>query len=282
MQNVLGIALAAFVLVPGMVVTAAQNQTSKFEVASVKPAARDDLGSEINTRPGGQLIVTNMPLSAMIMYAWEVKRSQVSGITGWIGSQAYDVVAKPDQPRTESEIKSMLKALLADRFGLVIHRETAEQTVYALTVAKPGKTGPGLVEYQQGSCPDFDATKPRAPSEPGKLPTVYCGNFFRGRSWMKGAAVPLANLVDGLSPVVGGTVIDETGLSGKYNISLEWTPAPTASVPPLSDAPNAPPPESTGPTIFTALQEQLGLKLQSRKGLVQLLVIDHAEKPDAN
>lgn len=94
--------------------------------------------------------------------------------------------------------------------------------------------------------------------------------------------MPLANLVDGLSPVVGGTVIDETGLSGKYNISIEWTPAPAASAPSLSDAPNAPPPESTGPTIFTALQEQLGLKLQSRKGLVQLLVIDHAEKPDAN
>jgi uncharacterized protein (TIGR03435 family) len=149
-----------------------------------------------------------------------------------------------------------------------------------LNIAKAGKLGPNLVRFQDGSCLEFDATKPRVPAEPGKLPTVYCGNFIRGRSWMKGAGVPLGHLVDALSAIVGGTVVDETGLTGKYNMSVEWAAATAASVP--SDNPNVPAPESTGPTVFTALQEQLGLKLQTGKGRVQMLVIDHAEKPDAN
>jgi uncharacterized protein (TIGR03435 family) len=253
------------------------DQKLAFEVASVKPAAKEELGSEIRTDPVGRLMITNMPLRAMIMYAWQLKRSQISGSKGWIESQGYDIVAKSDRAATDAEIKGMLRALLVERFQLVVHGETAEQTAYLLGAAKPGKVGPGLIEVD--SCSELDAA--RVAPEASKLPPVACGSFLRGRSWMKGTAVALSNVVEALSAILDGTVMDETGLRGRYNLAVEWTPA-TVLPAAAADSTIAAPVDNTGPTIFTAIQEQLGLRLQAQKRPVEILVIDKATQPDGN
>jgi uncharacterized protein (TIGR03435 family) len=251
-------------------------QKLAFEVASVKPAARDEQGSEIRTDPGGRLTITNMPLRSIIMYAWQVKRPQIVGSKGWIESQGYTIVAKSDRGTTDAEIRSMLQTLLVDRFRLVLRAEAAEQTVYLLGRVKPGQVGPALIEID--TCAEADVARVQAPS---KLPNVACGSFVRGRSWMKGTAVALSNVVDGLSAVVGGIVVDETGLRGRYSVALEWTSTPLPA-PPTADTPIAPPVDATGPTLFTALQEQLGLKLQSERRRVEVLVIAEATQPDTD
>jgi len=273
--------LVLFVLM-GVVVISSGAQISDprlaFEVASVKPAAKEELGSEIRTDPGGRLTITNVPLRAMIMYAWQLNRSQISGSKGWMESQGYNIAAKSDRVVTDADVKGMLRTLLVERFGLVLLSETAEQTVHVLGTAKPGKTGPSLNEVD--SCSELDAG--RVSSQAGKLPPVACGTFVRGRSWMKGTAVALSNVVDVLSAILGGTVIDETGLHGKYSITVEWTPATVPPAPLVADVPLATPADNGGPTIFTAIQEQLGLKLQSQKRRVEILVIDKATQPDQN
>src|SRR5215467_5452578 len=146
--------------------TAQTAAAPKFEVATVKPAATDEKGSEISTAPNGQLTITNLPLKDIIQYAWGVKPFQLSGAKGWIESQRYDVIAKPEAKPKDNESKIMLRSLLAERFGLVVHNETKELPIYTLVVAKPGKLGPGLAEFKTGSCREFDPANP--PLSPSK------------------------------------------------------------------------------------------------------------------
>src|SRR5215510_9328982 len=142
-QNVITRATLTMLLWILAIASAAQNVDGlKFEVASVKPAGKEELGSEIRTDPGGRLTITNIPLRAMIMYAWQINRTQISGSKGWIESQGYDIVAKADRAPKDEEMKSMLRTLLIERFRLVLHSETTDQTLYVLGTAKPGKVGP--------------------------------------------------------------------------------------------------------------------------------------------
>jgi uncharacterized protein (TIGR03435 family) len=138
-----------------------------------------------------------------------------------------------------------------------------------------------LTEAKEGGCTVPDPTSPPTPPSPGQTPTLYCGNMFMGINQLQAQAVPLANLVPMLSRMLGRTVIDKTGITAKYDIHLEWTPEESTmqQLPPDMPRPTFDP---TGPSIFTALQEQLGLKLESQKGPVEILVIDHAEKPSEN
>jgi uncharacterized protein (TIGR03435 family) len=171
----------------------------------------------------------------------------------------------------------MLRSLLAERFGLVVHTETKEEAIYALTVAKPGKLGSGLVEFKAGSCQEFDPANPPTAPTPGKPAALPCGRMRSGRTGIVGVGVRLADLIDKISLLLGRTVVDQTGLTGKYDINLQWPSPPPSS----SDAP-APARSEDGSPIFSALREQLGLKLESRKGPVEVLVIDRATKPTEN
>jgi uncharacterized protein (TIGR03435 family) len=170
----------------------------------------------------------------------------------------------------------MLQALLADRFKLSIHRETKELPVYALVAAK---NGPKLQEAKA------DATYPNGIKGPDG---VARGGMMRiGGGEVTGQGLPIANLTRMLSQQLGRTVIDKTGLTGKYDFTLQWTPDESQG-PMFKGADGAPPggnpapPESSGPSLFTAIQEQLGLKLESQKGPVEIIVIDHVEKPSQN
>ncbi|HEV8416751.1 MAG TPA: TIGR03435 family protein [Bryobacteraceae bacterium] len=241
-----------------------------FEVASIKPSNPDTQGGFIQFMPGGGLKMTNIPLRTMITFAYDVRDFQVSGGPGWIGTERLDLIARPDRTTVDGpvdfanmndgqrktmrdQIAERLRALLADRFQLVVHKETKDQPIYALVVSKNG-------------------AKLQETKETGTQQRMMTN---RGRS--EGHAIPIAMLAQNLSGLMGRPVVDKTGLTGKYDFVLEWTPDLGAAGP---DGANSPAP--SGPTIFTALQEQLGLKLEAQKGPVENIVIDRAEKPSEN
>jgi len=267
--------LALLLVCPGF---AQQQPTLTFEVASIKPASPDAKGSSIQFMPGGGLSMTNMPLRAMITFAYDVRDFQVSGGAGWVGTERFDVRAKAertasdgpvdlakmtdDQRRTvRDQMAERLRALLADRFQLLVHKETKDQPIYALVVSKNGaklKEAKAVEGARQGM------------------------SMNRGR--LEGFAAPMEMLGNILSNTMGRPVIDKTGLTGKYDFVLEWTPEAgvDARAQGFGDGINEPAPAPGGPTIFTALQEQLGLRLDAQKGPVQTIVIDRAEKPSEN
>lgn len=255
----------------------------QFEVASIKPSAPGQPGMFIRAAPGGRLNINNMPLKEMIVMAWRIQPFQISGGPAWMDSVHYDISAKPEDAAKRNDIPLMLQALLADRFQLKFHRETKELSVYALVLSnKDGKLGSGLTETKEGSCTPIDPTKPPQPPEPGKLPALGCGGMWMGPGTVKGAGIPIANLIPMLSRILGRTVIDKTELKGNFDISMQWTPDDSQALQFPPDGPRPPPSDTTGPSIFTALQEQLGLKLESQKGPVEMFVVDHVEKPSEN
>ncbi len=231
----------------------------EFEVASIKPSAPGGRGVRIQMAPGGRLDVSNVTLKLLIQQAYGVKDFQISGGPGWINSERYDVVAKADRDIGKAEeLRPLIQKLLADRFQLTIHRDTKELPVYALVV---GKNGPKLKES--------------AANGPGS-------QIRMGRGLINGQGMGMEMLAGELSRPLGRTVIDRTGLKGQYDIKFEWTPEDGPGHGPGDGPESAPPSDTTGPSLFTALQEQLGLKLESSKGPVEIIVIDRAEKPSEN
>ena len=242
-------------VMPQWIAFAQQSQRS-FEVASVKPANTDDQRTSIQIEPGGRF-VASATLKALIGFAYDVQDHDILGGPGWIDSDLYRIDAKIGitlpQP-AEPALREMLQSLLADRFKLSIHRESRDEAVYELV---PVKAGARLKK----------AATPGPPS------------LSNGRGRIGGKAADTEMLARMLSGRVGRVVINKTGLKGSYDFDLNWVPVPGerddgAIAGKLAD------PE--GPTLFTALQEQLGLRLQSARGPVETLVIDRAQKPDAN
>ena len=267
-------------------VLAAQTASTpvSFEVATVKPASGDDHRISIQYQPGGGLRTLGTPLRILIMQAYDVRRYQVSGGPAWIDTERYDITAKPASPDLEAKdpseisdserqtvqanIRARLQALLADRFHLVIHRETKEQPIYALVVAKSGSK--------------LKASDPSQTAGPKGMMRMSPGGF-------NGQAVELKMLPEVLSNPLGRTVVDRTGLTGKYDFDLKWSPepgqgpeGPMGAMPRPPGVEGPPPPDPNAPSIFTAVQEQLGLRLESTKGPVDMIVIDRAEKPTEN
>ena len=233
-----------------------------FEVASIKPSEPGGR-SQIQMAPGGRFVAKNVNVKFLIQQAYGVRDFQITGGPGWIGSERFDVTAKAESGdnMTPDQLKPMLQALLADRFKLTLRRETKELPVYALVVAK---NGPRLQQVEGG------------PSQPK-------GSQVRmGRGLINAQAAPITLLATQLSNQIGRSVIDRTGLTGNYDFKLEWTPEDGQPMA-LKGGEESPQPVSgSGPSIFTAVQEQLGLKLESQKGPVEILIIDRIEKPSEN
>jgi uncharacterized protein (TIGR03435 family) len=256
----------------------------QFEVASIKPAAPDARGMGVRFSPGGRVNITNMPLKELIVIAWRIQPFQISGGPPWLESAHFDISAKPETKPKQSELPLLLQSLLEDRFQLAFHRENKEMPIYGLVLArKDGKLGPNLVESKEGTCTQPDPTRPPPPPAPGQPPPRICGGMMMGLSRLNAVGVPVANLAPMLSRMLGRTVVDQTGLTGKFDISMEWVPDETQALQLPPDAPRPPPPsDPSGPSLFTALHEQLGLKLESQKGPVEMFVIERAEKPSEN
>jgi len=248
----------------------------KFEVASVKPADPNAKTNSSSRDAGEGLDIRNVPVRNLITLGYGLQDFQLLNAPGWTNTEGYDVVAKaptdeisspPVGPQTPPEsldqrklrfdrVRERLRSLLADRFGLVVHYETREHSVYLLTVAK---TGPKLKQVVTADGP------PRKEE---------------GRGHSRGFAVPIEMLVTTLSNATHITVLDKTGLTGRYDYTLDWVPdLQGAPANPAADATQAP---GSGPTIYTALREQLGLQLESGKAPVDVVVVDHGDRPSAN
>jgi len=273
-----GLAVAALAL--GSCHVFAQAPRPEFEVASIKLNKSGDLRSMIVPPGGGKFTANNIPLQFLVTVAFQIKDFQLMGAPAWLRSERYDIVAKAAGNPGRDEVEKMLQTLLEDRLQLKVHHETKDLPVYSLVVAKAGK-----LHEAEGECgPRPDGPPP--PPEPGNPPTAPCGGFFMFPGHLSGQKVPIEQLLDPLSRFTGRNVLDKTNLTGKYDIDLQYTPeqdqfqAPPGGAPP--GMPSLPPIDPNGPSLFTALQEQLGLKLESQKGPVEMIVIDHVEKPSEN
>jgi bla regulator protein blaR1 len=247
------------VVVTGVVAQSPAPKT--FDVVSVKPSAPDEHNSFMfRPQPGG-IRVLGVPLKMLIMESYDVKAFQVSGGPGWIATERWDILAKAEgvDRIPMVQMRPMLQALMADRFQLKVHSETKEMPVYALVVEKNGSK---LV-------PSTSAEQQFRPGN-GSL-TIKKGGTAALAAW--------------LSRDLGRVVIDKTGMNGEYDYKLEWTSDPgeggpeSIGLPPEEPRPHV---ETNGPSIFTSLQEQLGLRLVSQKGPVEIIVIDSVERPSAN
>ncbi len=265
-------------------------QKPAFEVASIKPNHSGTGNVMLRIEPGGRLSASNVTLKILLQTAYGVKDSQISGAPGWFDSDHFDVEAKPEdapaagQPKLgrddrEEQMKLMLQTLLADRFKLTLHHDTKELPLYALVVAK---NGPKF--HAAAVAPGDSAPPPPGPSgAPPGAPAMRHGIMMNGRGELTMTGATLERFADILSRQVGRLVVDKTGLKGEYDFTLKWTPDEGQGT--MRGGPPgvaAPPPEASGPTIFTALQEQLGLKLETQKGPVDTIVIDHVERPSEN
>ena len=228
----------------------------------------------------------NAPLMMLIQNAYAVQASQVVGGPAWINSEGYDIEAKPEGNTDRPQMWLMLQSLLSDRFKLALHRETREFPVYALTMTKGGLKPP---PPNAGSCVTIDPSAPPRPGAPLGFPCGRVGVMGSpsGLLQMQGGKVPMPELVRVLAMVMGRPVVDRTGVTGEFDVHLEFSPDETTMGLPGAGGPGDPggPPLATDPgrpNIFAALQEQLGLKLSSAKGPVEVLVIDHVERPTAN
>ena len=267
-----------------------------FEVASVKPNHSGDMRIRFMGLPG-KLNISGTTAKMLIANAYGVKDFQVSGGPSWIESERYDIDAKADDARIEEMRKMtpqdaakqnqlMLQSLLADRFQLKVTHTTKELPAYALVV---GKSGPKLQEAKPG------ANVPEGFKGPDGRPPKFPNMIRMGRGQLNAQGIQMTTLAAVLSQQLGRTVLDQTSLKGNYDISLQWTPDPGAPgmaggppgmnpgpPPGAGPTPDSPPPDTSGPSIFTAVQEQLGLKLDSTKGPVETIVIDHIERPSEN
>jgi len=216
----------------------------EFEVASVKPQAPGDTRGSIGPSPGA-FIANGIPLKILIEIAYRVKEFQVLGGPDWIATDHYDISARAPAGFIPigPQMQPMLQALLADRFSLKLHRETRELPAFALVV---GKGGPKLTASAFAD-----------------------SRISVGHGIFTGQKIDMAGLADALAMESDRTIVDRTGLGGEYDVTLKWTP----------DAADSDP---AAVPLFTAIQEQLGLKLEATKAPVEILVIDSAQKASVN
>jgi len=282
---VAGTAAVTMPIVAGILNTPARAQsknaaTLKFEVASVKANQSGGERSPFGVFAGGRFSATNTPLRALILYAYDLTPNQLEGAPGWLDSARYDIEAKPEAGAIPpgahgravwDKTKMMLRTLLAERFHLAIRREDRELPIYELAIAKGG---PKLQKSKADCSADY----------------FGCHGFAGNPTHLSGAGVDMADLAGYLTGHADRPVRDHTGIDGVFDIKLQWNPLSSAP-PPADDTPRSPdvekregprPDFASLPTLYAALEQQLGLKLEARKGPVDIYVIDHVERPSEN
>lgn len=277
----IGAAILALSAGPGAIVSplhaAPQEAQPAFEVASVKHDLSDG-PKYIRWFP--DFHAERLSLTSLVVLAYQVHDFQLTGGPGWIASEPYSIDAKSDaRPVAGQEHvtiqRQRLQALLRNRFHLAIHREPRELPFYELTVAKGGpKLQPaGCTQRETG-----DTT-----IAPGKSQSDYCGPTALGKGRIDSPAMSIAFLANILSDRLSRAVVDKTGIAGDFHMRLTWAPALSSQSPNAVPAPaDGAAAADTGPDLFTAIQDQLGLKLVSARGPVEILVIDSVEKPSQN
>jgi uncharacterized protein (TIGR03435 family) len=243
-----------------------------FEVVSVKPNLSGNAPSDPKTSPG-RLSWTNATLRQLIQLGYDVRPYQLIALPDWADTARFDVSATTSFPASPQQMNTMLQGLLVDRFDLAVHRDRRELPVYALVLSRrDGRLGP-QIHPATVDCQSFSAK----PLDSGTAQAEYAGcEPQMGLTRIKAPGFRISGLASGLMRILDRPVVDKTGLAGAFDIELSWTPDPTM----LPIGMPAPPPG--GPSIFTAVEEQLGLKLVSDRAPVDVLVIDRIArlKPD--
>ena len=249
----------------------------KFEVATIKPTQSDENGTMRRRMPDG-IAMTGVPVQMLLTEGFGMEDDRIIGAPGWAKSDRFDIqgkVSEEDAPKlkrlTPDQRGIMLQTLLEDRFKLKFHHETRELPVYALVIENGGSK-------LKGSKPDD--------------PTLNGGHGLHMMSMGSGdfeaQGASIGMLIQALSLQVRRTIVDETGLAGNYDFRLKWVPDDAPPVMAGAGSAGAPgnegatPPDAVGPSLFTALEEQLGLKLEPQKGPIDVIIIDHIEKPSEN
>jgi uncharacterized protein (TIGR03435 family) len=247
---------------PAPVLPMAANVLPAFEVATIKPSNPDAPGKLFTVR-GRQVLTINTTLNDLITFAYGLHARQITGGAAWLETDKYDVTGQPDAPGlpNTAQLRIMVQKLLAARFKLAFHRDKKELSVYALLV---GNKGPMLT---------------KSAGDPNGLPSL----LFRGLGVLPARNATMADLASVMqAAVLDRPVVDQTGLTDRYDFTLTWTPDETqfasmgVRVPPPTGDPSA------APGLFTAIQEQLGLKFESTKAPVDVIVVDHVERPSDN
>lgn len=233
-----------------------------FDVASIKPNTSVNTNMSISRATGGQLNCTNVNLRLLLTFAYNVRDYQLAGLPGWAGADHYDILAKlspenaasepdPSSETAQNHLRRRTQALLTDRFGVVLHPQTRDAPIFILVVPKGG---PKLTPNETAGDPQISFNNTR----------LMCKR------------VTMTQLADmALSPGMGRPVVDKTGIAGEYDLQMEF--APDTFVPNASAAG-----DSVKPSFPTALQERLGLRLETSRGPTQILIVDKVERPSAN
>jgi bla regulator protein BlaR1 len=265
------VAIAVFALLPTPRIQAQSPPTTptvlpSFDVASIKPDHLDGHHTRVSS-DANSLMASGLTLKRLMELAYNVKDFQISGGPGWVDSETYAVQAKIDDavveelrklpPRERYEqFRLRVQSLLADRFKLKVSHSSKELSIYALVLTKGGpKFSPASGDAQ---------------------------NLSTNNGNLTARAETISHFADWLSGLVGRKVVDKTGLQEKYDFAMTFTRRQDLTAPVPADASQAAPSPDSGPSIFTALQEQLGLKLESQKGPVETLIIESVEKPSEN
>jgi uncharacterized protein (TIGR03435 family) len=250
-----------------------------FDVASVKPNRSGFPGGDTEFRPG-QFIARNQTLRVLIVAAYALEDFRVVGGPDWVASERFDVQARATSPVTRTDAMPMLQALLGDRFSLRVHMEPRERPVYAMVPGRPGTLGPRLRAADPAACVDRGPQPPRVP--PGELPS--CGMLPMTTGRLSGRSVRLELLATQIAPLLRRVVQNQTGMNGLFDVDLDWEIGEEQRAALARLLPDRPPPplDPDKPELIGALQEQLGLRLDSRTASVPVLVIDGAERPSEN
>lgn len=261
---------------------------STFEAASIRPNTSGYAGWRLQPQAGGRLTGTNVPAAALIRFAYDLPDFQISGGPGWLDSNRFDLAAKAEGDAPLDQKRLMLHTLLAERFKLTVHTETRELPIYALVMARgDGRPGSQLRRTEADCAREVLSLDDWAGIGPS-TGVPRCGFFGfapgtdlpKGRGGLAFRGLTLAMFAKRLVPIVRRTVRDQTGLNGYFDADFDFL----AELPPPPPPPGLPNAFGSDPfvSIFTVLPEQLGLKLDSRRGPVDVLVIDRVEpaKPD--
>jgi uncharacterized protein (TIGR03435 family) len=230
--------------------TLAQPPPPHFEVAVIRPSPADAVGTSVNLFEGGRVRIVNEPVKLLVRMAFALQNAQIAGGPPWLETDRYDIEAKTGRPEktTPGQLRPLMRSLLEERFNLKFHHETRELTVYALMAAK---SGPKL----------------KAATEDEASGTNSSGGGA-GPSQLIATATSMELLAGYVGNRLGQIVLDKTGLAGAYDFTLKWT---------SDETPNSP-----APSLVTALREQLGLRVETQKHPVEVLVIDNLDKPSEN
>ena len=280
---------ACLLIVAAAVAIRAQPQRPRFEVASVRPNRGVATGTgDVRPLPGGRLTAENAVLEFLIQAAYAVKPYQISGAPEWIKTERFDIDAKASGNAGPEQLRLMLQSLIEDRFQLKVHRETRTLPLYELTVPRGTDR---LQAAKPAGCVAADPNAPLPPPAPGETPRLPCGRLAMRITpslvRMEGSSVSLPDLAQRLSSLLGRTVADKTGFTGSVDVHLQFANdqalAGLSGLVGAAEPPKPPPaPDSADPSVFVALQDQLGLKLAAVRGPVDMLIIENVQRPSAN